>query len=554
MYILADIEWVELTNKQKSLTQLSALRVDEHWDGNELFTSLCRPRSKHFCHWSHIAYTGADSDAFRNSPAAAEVLHTFNLWLQPDDIVLWWGDQPQKVFMDMMTQIAHLSPPKAMYHLNPYFKAYVKDGMPTKGSPYQLAEARNIPVFSPAHDSRNDVLMLQRLLQSVALDPTCFRKPLPVASSFLTTARNCTAPFHYVPDTNIIHHPPCSALQPDDVVHGHFTLQNAFRKHAVPCMTCCIEKWADFVYNRNQSIIERSGCSYFYIKSESVFHRATCRKLYYTEETLFGIQTYRACIMTGRTPCPICAPQPDERSAIVYVSSHQNYADAAPVPSSKQKVKKDTSLIAHVSDGILMTSQNSLTASEKQSVRRHQQASRERKSLDLSGMNAQEKSDALALSSSAYAFWAAEGYSTFHTRSCPKLNGLHHLQGFARHIEALHAGYQPCKVCRPTAKSDIIASIPIDNRVRTGESLDQIMAHCRHLGFQCEYHEPDLTIQTAAGKWIMNVVKRPIFMEHQHTEGSIKGPSAKHWQPRMFLSLEDAVRYIAQHDKELGKS
>ena len=42
-----------------------------------------------------------------------------------------------------------------------------------------------------------------------------------------------------------------------------------------------------------------------------------------------------------------------------------------------------------------------------------------------------------------------------------------------------------------------------------------------------------------------------IFIEHQHTDGSVKGESSIHWQPRMYLSLRDVVTYITKHDEKL---
>ena len=56
---------------------------------------------------------------------------------------------------------------------------------------------------------------------------------------------------------------------------------------------------------------------------------------------------------------------------------------------------------------------------------------------------------------------------------------------------------------------------------------------------------------SACSNWIVNVVKRPIFVEHQHKALSVKGPSDLHWQHRMFLSLTDLIVYISMHDSKL---
>ena len=99
-----------------------------------------------------------------------------------------------------------------------------------------------------------------------------------------------------------------------------------------------------------------------------------------------------------------------------------------------------------------------------------------------------------------------------------------------------------------------ILSIPIYNQSRDGERLEDIIALCEAHGYTCSVNKKELIIETPAGRWIVNITKRPIFIEHQHTAGSVKGQSSLHWQPRMFLALHDVVSYIAKHDAELSRN
>lgn len=103
----------------------------------------------------------------------------------------------------------------------------------------------------------------------------------------------------------------------------------------------------------------------------------------------------------------------------------------------------------------------------------------------------------------------------------------------------------------PSAKQDAILSIPIYNQTRDGEKIEDIISLCEAKGYACSLNNDELLIETQAGCWRVDIKKRPIFIEHQHTDGSIKGGSSVHWQPRMFLSLQDVVAYISKHDAEL---
>ncbi len=122
--------------------------------------------------------------------------------------------------------------------------------------------------------------------------------------------------------------------------------------------------------------------------------------------------------------------------------------------------------------------------------------------------------DAFVLSQPGYTFWAAEGYQTFHRRNCPELASVTNLHGYARCSDAQRFGLTPCKLCKPTPKNDIIASVPIYQRQRCHERLEQIDALCCPYGWKYYHDEHDYFIETPVGKWKMVLGTYPVEVFH----------------------------------------
>lgn len=275
--------------------------------------------------------------------------------------------------------------------------------------------------------------------------------------------------------------------------------------------------------------MKRSHCNFFYLPSGRAFHRPDCPAILYSSVPPSGTVYFTACEKTGRTPCKICRPKPDD------AASHKRRKSAECLPQARLAPAEI---------------QLQLTRAELQAMKRHRQASRERARLDLSSMTERQRADALTLTATRFAFWAAPGYSNFHTRNCVKLNGVENVRGFARYEDALRAGFSPCRHCRPSAKQDAVLSIPIYNQTRSGERIEDVLSLCRAKGFQYSLEKNELQIETRVGRWFVNIRKRPVFVEHQHLDVSVNKKSSVHWQPRMFLSLRDAVEYISRHDEQ----
>lgn len=322
----------------------------------------------------------------------------------------------------------------------------------------------------------------------------------------------------------------CEKLNPEAEIVGCDSLEGCLKRHAKPCLACCKPVWKQKIIERNNDIIRRSRCSYFYLENGRAFHRPTCRFIQCASVPPIGTATYEKCAKKGKTPCRLCRPLPE---------------DAQP------KGQKKKALASPSGEPIQQTLQKrALNEGERQAIKRYRQASEERERLKPRKMQGQARSDAFTLTATRYAFWAATGYKTFHIRNCPKLKGVSAIKGFARYSDAAHAGYQPCRFCKPSPKYDALVSIPIDNKERGTESVEDIIAYCEGIGIRCSYHAPELILETKGGYWKMDTRKRPIRIEHKHIGESAKPNAQLHWQPRMFLSLIDVVVYIARHDEE----
>lgn len=188
-----------------------------------------------------------------------------------------------------------------------------------------------------------------------------------------------------------------------------------------------------------------------------------------------------------------------------------------------------------------------LTKAEKKAVRRHNEATGERAQV-VGELSPEEKRDMLTLTNPGYAFWASKGYKTFHLRNCIKLKDLTDLRGFARYEDAVRAGYSPCKQCAPSPKSNLVVSVPIEQRVRKNEEPSLLDELCDKAGFKHSYSAPEYCIETPAGKWKLIFGTRPLDVFHLHLNEEQPVDEEYHKQHRLFLSLQDTFEYIKRHD------
>ena len=509
MFVIVDLEWFSTASGHICPTQIAALRVDAHWRTVATFYELIRPQNGVTPPWEHVAFTGAFRGAFESACSAHTVLSKLEKWLRMDDVLCWWLDGPPKKFALLMETILKRCLLLHRRILRPYFLAWANDGKTVHGDPYALARSRNLPIPGAAHCAMNDVVVVQRLMRAMKIPASALEGP-----AGARPAREATQafPFWYDRRMGLIHAAGGACTEKIEGLQGVSTVKACLAHGYRPCPECCKEAWKRALREYNAEIVHQRRCGYFYFEESPVFHRGDCPDILYARRAYSGAVYYDTCVNAGRRPCKRCKPVPGL------------FAFAAP------KTEKESAAPW-------------LDAEAKRALARHRQAVQERESARQTEMTETQRRDMATLTATDCAFWASRGYKTFHLRTCRKLNGLTHLRGFSTCQQALNAGYQPCRECKPTPKYDIQISMSIETREREDETPENLLALCARLGLNCEYEEPLLRVHTAVADWKFNLTMRPVIIEHRP-----HGSADYHRQHRMFLSVTDAIRYIHTHD------
>lgn len=256
-----------------------------------------------------------------------------------------------------------------------------------------------------------------------------------------------------------------------------------------------------------------------------------------------GATYYDTCLEHGKRPCGWCKPtRSDEVEPLHVYPADMLMGDDF---ISKDELKRMWVDPAQAQWGAT----RKLTEREKVALKRHKSAAKERanKPESLSG---QQAHDFMTLTQPGYAFWAQAGYSNFHLRNCKRLGGLSNLRGFARYSDAVRAGLKPCRICKPTQKHDITKSVPIYQKTRKTETVEDLDRMCDQLGWAHVYEEPEYRIETPAGKWKIITGTMPVDVFHIN---KVTQPDETnyHKQHRLFISMTDTIKYIRQHDESL---
>ena len=519
MIVLMDMEWVTLRDNQPAATQLAAVRVSDGWFITDSFSRTIRPRRIADVDWDQVGFAGYTQSVFLNAPSLAEVLADFRDWLQPDDTLLWWGDTAAKFFRSLWRTFLAQPLARPNLHASEALRQLVHDGKPTDGSMYALAQARGVALLLPEHRAFNDVRVMCALLRSVDFRMTWInmlasapRKPVKPSRPRFSVLSNPDIRYLTDGDTMLVHTTNCEAIPADRLIKGYATLLSPIKQGFTPC-DCCREAWHTAVRERNSDVMKRSRCSYFSTPHDHYFHRASCACVLDAAELPQGVKRYQTIRDTGRMPCPFCRPLPQQKAVPLI-----------PATPSRKLVK---------------------------ALARQRVAAQEREALLADAQTAQQRADAFTRTATHAAFFAARGYSSFHLAGCGRLTGLSELRSFTRYDEAVAAGFQPCRFCKPSPRHNVTVSVPVNNQTRTDESVQEIIALCRRQGFLCTLDSIALTVETPVALWKLGVTTRPVAVMHQHKAASPRGASPMHRQHRVFLSLRDAVLYIIRHDAEL---
>lgn len=542
MLVIMDMEWME-ENYRPYPTQISALRVSEYWSENSRLDQLIRPDLGRDLDWDHMAFTGYEKNEFLRAPDGATALHALQAWLRPDDVLCWWSEPTVTAFVTVWQFLFHESPQFAFCLVAPALEdSLLKAGVFPKGSAYSLSKALKIVVSGQEHCSADDVNTIRLLINRLRVKPEKmlrhkFSDGLDQAGAGDQAKSEAGGPKYVLDLTNQQGHLASCGLIPGNVAKkGAATLDDVVKSLVRPC-SCCSEEYWQYSRKRAEENIRKMQLNFIFTEETGLFHVPSClyvQNIPYPK--IHGSVRYDTAVRKGLSPCGRCWPRPEDESEPMY-AREDGFA-----MRRRMAEKISSGRIKETDRG---AAGRTLKKHEINAVQRHKQAIREREAMP-SDLKGRQGHDAYVLTQPSFAFWAAEGYQTFHLRSCPKLKGLSHLHGYARFAEARRFGLSPCKVCKPSAKNDILASVPMKQRVRENETEEQIDAICDSLGWKHEYSDDAYSIETPVAKWKLMTDTHPLVVYHMP-----KGSDEYHKQHRTFLSMTDTVEYIRRHDESI---
>lgn len=516
MYVIVDLEWFGAGRHMRVAAQLAAMRVDDSWKSVSVYSTLIRPPENVVVPWEHSCFNGGRRADFMEAPTAYTALNNFLRWLHEDDTICIWNDQSADTLKKLINIILKLEIAQKMVILEPYICAYAK--VPN-GNPQAMARRERISTPPLNHWAMNDVEVARRLLEHLKFPPQLLQEPLSVVQA---------GGMRYLYDktAGLVHSPGGECIRNFTAQGGTNKIQKCISKGYRPCPVCCKESWRHDIREMNTAIIQKTGVSYFFFHDSAVFHRASCHLILNTRRSFLSATYYESCIKKGLVPCKLCKPVPGLLPL-----------EIAPV-IPKEPVVIEESIKQSYKTRVL-------DESEKRAMARYKQATEERNALVLANMTDEERQDTLTLTSWEYVFWAAKGYRNFHLHNCSKLKGLNRFIGFSVYEDAIRSGYLPCRECKPTSKHSLDITVHAHTKMREDETMDVILALCDQKALRYTYRDPFLYIVTDQAEWEIETGVTPIVLMHKPDN-----TDEFHRQPKMFLSVSDAINYIVKHDSK----
>lgn len=547
MLVIVDLEWVENEEGYVCPTQLAAIRTDEEWNTVDRFSAIIKPFNKSFQIWDHVAFRGVKQSHFLNGESMSDAFRRFFNWCEDTEAILFWAEETADVFAEFSESILRFRMPTIKLVSPIVFQIPFNETIYRK-SPYYILQKTTGQQAEPNHCAVKDVENLRLLLSLYRIEPDwVLSGSLP--EEYRLSVEEKTAmqrnAFLYCVDTKSgrIHGMNCpqAAEIPEEFCSE--TIEALMRKGYRPCK-CCKETYWSISRSIVRKSVEKCGYSYVYSTDSKYFHKPNCihvQRIPYVK--LQGCTFFQSAMNNNRIPCGWC--KPNEKDQI-----------RAPKQSRKSCVTREMGDRPHTkaeTKGSVWKTTRALSDCEKTALKRHDAAVKERTKTQWSKLTTEEFQDTITLTQPSYAFWAAAGYSTFHLRSCSKLQSMSSIKGFARFDDAIRAGLRPCRRCRPSSKQDMIVSVPIDQRFRKEENMVTLDALCDRSKFRHRYEEPDYYIETPAGRWKMTIGTVPVDLYHINLIRTPGNENEYHRQHRLFLSLKDTFAYIKRHDNALMK-
>lgn len=529
MYVIMDLEWAGASGGRTYPTQLAAARVDGSWGVTDMYSELIAPVGGRLFAFDQVGYSGHEREEFLNADCARAVFFRLMDWLRADDVLCWWQGEAAQYFEELCYSQTERGCPQGTVMLRDRVHAFLGRGGDFPRNPYRMAKRLGVGVPGPMHESRSDVTAIALLLAGIGFGQETLLSPAPKKPKGKNRASAAPCPYIVEPCHGVVHRRGCPDIPPGIELREYQTLKGCMRGGNLPCK-CCAEEFSEAYIQRNLDVIARSEYNYIFTPRSKVLHSPSCSCMKNAGEIL-GTVYYGSAARTGRSPCALCRPSPYD-------------APRPDVYAIKRQAREERER------------QRTFSKDEQQALERYERAKRERALLleTLPELSFAEKRDRMLLAHPANVFWGAKGYSSFHTRGCPKMRGLCELEGFSRFSDALRAGYKPCKSCKPTAKMDAALSIPIYSRPRENETVQELEAACDKAGFTHTYAAPKLTLRTPVGIWRVDTERRPVPLMHINLVRTPENRDVFHTQPKIFLSLMDAFDYIQGHDRELQEN
>ena len=528
MIVLLDIEWLTNERNHISPAQIAALRVTDQWISLDSFYERICPRDSSFYQWDHIAYAGGKSSDFLYAKSEKQVLNEILQWLKPDDILCFWHPASARTFKQCCNIAIKQEITQQICILQEYLLPDLIENGLKVCNPYDIAREQYLKAPTLKHYAKNDVEVMRLILQIFHYKAERLTLPSPQIEDNQVHVKkemwieDFKLPFQQEVATGILHMRDCSRIPKDEKLIGFKKLKYSKIKDENYCRACMKNGVAQFYRERNKKIIESTQYRYVYGRGSAVFHRRDCGLILNTKQEIRGCIYFKNAVNSGYRPCKCCNPKPENEG------------------ESEKKASRKKEGVSPV--------KRPLSAEEMRAVERFKRARDERLSRknDLFA-NDVERHDFYTLTQPGFAFWAAKGYATFHTRDCVKLRKLSYLVGFSSYNSAIAAGHLPCKYCKPSKKQDMVYSIPITNRDRGEENLTEFAKLCTDAKFRVSQEGSVVNIETPHGKWKLDPGMKPYIIFHRNHRMPTNAEEY-HRQPRLFLSLQDVFEYIYRHD------
>lgn len=528
MFVIADLEWIEIDNRKSCPTQLAAIRVDDLWNETDRFYELILPKNADYYHWEHMAFVGGTPIEFLRAKTAKDVFSLFIDWLKNDDVVLWWHISSDNLFKCYGKHYMHTNINVQTMVVNKHIYSYLNSEASLLGDTYDISESYGVDTNKELqHCAINDAIVLRELLRKIDYPQSALLKPVDEKDNYkIKGIKDLNCPYQYDPATDMVHRKDCSLLDIEIAnLQGLNTLVPVIKKECKIC-SCCREDYHRAVRERMADIISRSQFTYVYTPNSNIFHKHTC-PLILNSKNIMGSRTYTPIEKSGRIPCKVCKPSVNDefRAYIPFEKTEQDWQKEYPGISKEER---------------------------KALIRQKAAAQERKKQLKDKSISKIDRADIYTITQSRFAFWAGQGYETFHQRSCTKLIGLSNLKGFRTYKEAIKAGLLPCRKCKPSPKQDLVISVPIDSKKRADDGLISLEEQCRCAGYKYQCDDIYFHIETPVGKWKIDIFSNPIKVEHINLTHRSNSKNF-HEQPRVFLSFTDTFNYIKRHDDKLIK-